>query len=96
MKNIARYSKMKENSIPRLRHKRNHSLTICNVARGRIDSFIDFGCSMEGQAAAALILKNAGGKVFNYDFSEWDHRQKGIVATNGVIDLQKYRNDNRK
>jgi len=64
------------------------ALTICNVARGRIDAFIDFGCSMEGQAAAALILKNAGGQVYNYDYSEWDHRKKGIIATNGKIDHQ--------
>lgn len=40
-------------------------------------------------AAAVLILKNAGGQVLNYDFSDWDHRQKGIIATNGKIDLQK-------
>lgn len=65
------------------------ALTICNVARGRIDIFIDFGCNMEGQAAAALILMNAGGRVLNYDFSDWDHRQKGIIATNGKIDLKK-------
>lgn len=65
------------------------ALTICNVARGRMDIFIDFGCGMEGQAAAALILKNAGGQVLNYDFSDWDHRQKGIIATNGKIDLKK-------
>lgn len=65
------------------------ALTICNIARGRIDIFIDFGCSMEGQAAAALILKNAGGQVLNYDFSDWDHRQKGIIATNGKIVLKR-------
>jgi fructose-1,6-bisphosphatase/inositol monophosphatase family enzyme len=70
------------------------ALTICNVARGRIDIFIDFGCGMEGQAAAALILKNAGGQVFNYDFSNWDHRQKGIIATNGKLDPQKLLNHN--
>lgn len=67
------------------------ALTICNVARGRIDAFIDFGCSMEGQAAAALILKNAGGKVWNYDFGEWSHTTKGIIATNGKLDLERYK-----
>ncbi len=63
------------------------ALTICNVARGRIDAFIDFGSSMEGQSAAALILKNAGGKVFDYDLGIWNHKNKGIIATNGKIDL---------
>jgi myo-inositol-1(or 4)-monophosphatase len=56
------------------------SLTLCNVARGRLDAFIDFGCSMEGQAAAALILANAGGTILNYDLSSYDHRSKGAVA----------------
>lgn len=64
------------------------ALTICNVARGRIDTFIDFGCSMEGQAGAALILKNAGGALYNYDFSLYSHRNKGIIATNGKIDMK--------
>lgn len=68
------------------------ALTICNVARGRIECFIDFGCSMEGHAAAALILKNAGGQVFNYDFSDWDHKRKGIIATNGKINLKTVKN----
>jgi myo-inositol-1(or 4)-monophosphatase len=56
------------------------SLTLCNVARGRMDAFIDFGCSTEGQAAASLILKQAGGALYNYDLSEYDHRTQGIVA----------------
>jgi fructose-1,6-bisphosphatase/inositol monophosphatase family enzyme len=62
------------------------ALTLCNVARGRIDIFIDSGCSMEGQAAAGLIVKNAGGHVYNYDCSDWDHRSKGIIASNGIMD----------
>ncbi len=61
------------------------ALTLCNIARGRIDAFLDFQCSMEGQSAGALILKNAGGKLWNYDFSEYDHRIKGIIATNGNL-----------
>ncbi|OPZ87154.1 MAG: Inositol-1-monophosphatase [Firmicutes bacterium ADurb.Bin419] len=67
------------------------ALTICNVARGRIEAFVDLGSSMEGQSAASLILKNAGGKLYNYDFSEYEHTQKGIIATNGKIDLKRIR-----
>ncbi len=63
------------------------ALTLCNVARGRIDAFIDFGASMMGQAAASLILRNAGGTVLNYDLSEYDHRSKGIVGcTPSILD----------
>lgn len=63
------------------------ALTICNVARGRIDAFIDFGSSMEGQAAASFILKHAGGESYNYDFTNYEYSQKGIIATNGKIDM---------
>lgn len=56
------------------------ALNICNVARGRIDCFIDFGSNMEGHAGAALILENAGGSICNYDFSEWSHKTKGCIA----------------
>ena len=63
------------------------ALTICNVARGRIDAFIDFGASMEGQAAASFILKNAGGKLYNYDLSAYNHKDKGIIALNKNLQL---------
>lgn len=61
------------------------AMNLCNVARGRIDAFIDFGCSMEGQAAGGYILKKAGGKLLNYDRSPWNHYETGIVGTNGHL-----------
>lgn len=64
------------------------AMNLCNVARGRIDAFIDFGCSMEGQAAGGYILQKAGGQLLNYDKCKWDHCETGIVATNGCLELQ--------
>lgn len=61
------------------------ALNICNVARGRIDCFIDFGSSMEGHAGASLILKNARGMNLNYDLTSWDYKTKGIIATNKTL-----------
>jgi len=58
------------------------SLTLCNVARGRLDAFIDSACSMEGQAAASLILAKAGGQLRDYDLSPFDHTTVGAVAAN--------------
>jgi fructose-1,6-bisphosphatase/inositol monophosphatase family enzyme len=58
------------------------SLNICNVAKGKIEGFIDFGVSMEGQSAASLILKKAGGFLYNYDKSVYDYKKVGIVAIN--------------
>jgi fructose-1,6-bisphosphatase/inositol monophosphatase family enzyme len=61
------------------------ALNICHVACGRTDVFIDFGSEMEGHAAGAFILQNAGGAVSNYNFTPWDHRSKGIIASNGKL-----------
>lgn len=63
------------------------ALSICNVARGRIDLFVDHGCSMEGQAAASLILKNAGGTMWDYGERLYHHESKGGVFSNGSLDV---------
>ncbi|MBN2545027.1 MAG: hypothetical protein JXB50_04460 [Spirochaetes bacterium] len=63
------------------------ALSICNVARGRLELFIDFGASYEGQSAASLILKNAGGKMLNYDRSDYSHKIKGGIFYNGKIEI---------
>jgi fructose-1,6-bisphosphatase/inositol monophosphatase family enzyme len=58
------------------------ALTLCNVARGRVDAFFDFGASTYGQAAGSIILKNAGGKLLNYDATEYSHHTVGVIGTN--------------
>ncbi len=63
------------------------ALSICNVARGRVDAFIDFGCSFEGQAAASFILKNAGGYMTNYNNDKYDTTVIGGIFTNGLIKI---------
>lgn len=60
------------------------AMNLCNVARG-----IDFGCSMEGQAAGGYILQKAGGKLSNYDRSPWNHYETGIVGMNGHLEVMK-------
>lgn len=63
------------------------SLNLCSVAMGKADAFIDFGCSYEGQVAAAYILLQAGGSVRNYEDNTYDFRKTGIIATNGRLKL---------
>ena len=53
---------------------------------GRIDAFIDFGCQMEGHAAAGLIAERAGAVLRKYDSTAWDRRTKGIVVNAPGID----------
>ncbi len=64
------------------------ALSICNVARGRLEAFIDSGCSFQGQAAASLILRNSGGALFNYDHTRYDHHRKGGIFTNGSVEIE--------
>ena len=61
------------------------ALNLCTVASGAVDAFVDFGCSTEGQAAGAFIVKNAGGVVANYDGSQWNPSVIGIYASNGHV-----------
>lgn len=62
------------------------ALSICNVARGRIDAFIDTGCSMEGQSAAGFILQKAGGRLFDNRFRGYDHTTKGAIFCSRAIE----------
>ena len=61
------------------------ALSICNVARGRVDAFIDTGSSMEGQAAASLILEKAGGVMFDTKFTPYSYRTTGGVFCSRAI-----------
>jgi myo-inositol-1(or 4)-monophosphatase len=86
-KNIARYYEEWPEVFARSKKSLgilSPSLSICAVAKGKSDFFIDFGCSVEGQVAGALILKKAGGNMWNYNKSEYEHRSIGIIATNGI------------
>ena len=61
------------------------ALSICNVARGRVDLFVDYGASSEGQSAASAILQKAGGVCLNIDFTEYSFLTEGIVCTNAAL-----------
>ncbi|MDC7219397.1 MAG: inositol monophosphatase [Spirochaetales bacterium] len=61
------------------------SLNLCSIASGRVDGYIDFKCSFEGQVAGAFILQKAGGTVTNYLEDSYDFTKEGIVATNGTL-----------
>ena len=61
------------------------ALSICNVARGRIDILVDYGASSEGQSAASAILKKAGGVCLNPGSGHYSYRTKGIVCSNNAL-----------
>lgn len=67
------------------------AVTLCNIARGRLDAYFDFGATPAGQSAGAYILQKAGGIAMEYDsFDHYDHRTKGIVACGpGLVEVLK-------
>lgn len=61
------------------------ALTLCNIARGRMDASVDPGTTPEDHAAGSLILQEAGGKIQNFSSEKWNAKKKGMVASNGYL-----------
>lgn len=61
---------------------------LCFTACGRFDAFFEYSLSAWDVAAGALILKEAGGKVFDfYGGNNWLHG-KQIIAGNTIVTTQ--------
>jgi myo-inositol-1(or 4)-monophosphatase len=61
------------------------ALNLCNLARGRIDAFIDPQCNSFDHAAGSLIAREAGAKLHNFGAKTWNIEGTGVIASNGVI-----------
>ena len=61
------------------------ALELCNVACGKIDGYIVSCANPWDIAAGAFIVEKAGGKVTNFDGSNWNYMKPRIIATNGLI-----------
>lgn len=61
------------------------AIDICYVACGKFDSFWEVSLNPWDVAAGYLILKEAGGKITNFNGSEYSIYGKQILASNGKI-----------
>ena len=61
------------------------ALDFCFVAMGRFEGFWEFGLKSWDVCAGALILKEAGGKVTDWDGSPMPFSGRRVLATNGNI-----------
>lgn len=61
------------------------ALMLAYVARGDADAMIVTGIKPWDCAAAVVMIREAGGKVTNYQGEEWMPKDEMIVASNGVI-----------
>ena len=64
------------------------ALDFCFVAMGRFEGFWEFGLQPWDVCAGTLILKEAGGKVSDWDGSPFPFSGERILATNGHIHME--------
>ena len=60
-------------------------MDFCFVAMGRFEGFWEFGLAPWDVCAGGLIVKEAGGKVSDWDGSPMPFSGNRILATNGHI-----------
>ncbi len=78
------YNHFKLNSFE-TRHLGSAVVEFTWVACGRIDSIMIKGTNPWDVASGALIVREAGGRVTNYDNQEWNINDENILGSNGLI-----------
>ncbi|MFH1093105.1 MAG: inositol monophosphatase family protein [Candidatus Omnitrophota bacterium] len=63
-------------------------IDLCYVACGRFDGFWEMDLQPWDTAAAALIIKEAGGEITQFDGSPFSNYKKNMLASNGLIHKQ--------
>ena len=61
------------------------AMALCYVAAGRLDGYVEKYIGQWDFMAGALIVKEAGGRVTNYEGFEDFTQGNNVVATNGMI-----------
>jgi myo-inositol-1(or 4)-monophosphatase len=58
---------------------------LCMVAQGVFDGFWEKNLKPWDTAAGILLVKEAGGRVLNYEGNDYDVTDKGLIATNAKL-----------
>ena len=74
-----------------IRRAGSAALDLCYLAVGRFDGFWELKLSPWDTAAASLVVKEAGGKVTDFEGKRYSIYSKHILATNGKIHRQMIR-----
>lgn len=61
------------------------AIDLCYVACGRLDGFFERKLKPWDMEAGSLIIKEAGGKITQFDGSSWHYSDQTILASNGII-----------
>lgn len=83
-KNIPIFAHLAEKTFG-MRRTGSASIDTCYTASGLFDGFWEFNLKPWDIAAGVLILREAGGKVTNFDGSPLDFKLEKFLATNSAI-----------
>ncbi|MFC1898411.1 inositol monophosphatase family protein [Candidatus Cloacimonadota bacterium] len=61
------------------------AIDLCYVACGRLDGFFERKLKPWDMAAGSLIISEAGGKITQFDSSDWHYSDQTILASNRII-----------
>ena len=75
----------KQYSKASFRIKGSAAVELCYVAAGRLDAYFHSGLSPWDVAAGSFILKQAGGKVTDFDGDNNYIYGRELIASNGII-----------
>ncbi len=82
---IARINALLHPGVKDLRKLGSAAIEGAWVASGRAEAYITTGIYPWDIAAAVLIVREAGGKVSNFEGREWKPEKSNIIASNGKI-----------
>ncbi len=71
--------------VKSIRFKGSGALAMCELAQGAVDAYVYPKSSPWDYAAASLIIREAGGKVTDFEGKEWQLDSANVVVTNGFI-----------
>lgn len=78
------FSSLVKKGIP-VRRLGSAAIDLCWVAAGRFDGYYEYSLHPWDSAAGALIVKEAGGKISNFNGSDYNIYENGLLSSNGLI-----------
>lgn len=95
IKKITKLYKKFKLSAREFRQLGSASIELAFVASGRTESIIIPGAHAWDAAAGTLLVKEAGGKVTDFQGKEWNLKSKDMLASNGLLHNKLIKNINQ-
>lgn len=69
----------------RVRYLGSAALELAYIARGGIDGYFNVGTHLWDYAAGSLLVEEAGGRITDFDGTDWNSKERYFIASNGKI-----------